>query len=76
MTKFRIKPNAALIAMVYERISSQTAAEYQKRNVNYNRVNDALIKEGVFYPGQFSEDRTYWLVFLPVSNTIQFRDYC
>ena len=76
LSKFRTRPNAPLIAMIYDRTSSHTAADYQKRNENYWKVNEAIIKEGSFFPAQFVKDRTFWLYFFPVSNQIQFRDYC
>ena len=70
LSKFRIKPNAPLIAMIWERTSTQTAAEFKKRNENYWKVTDALSKEGIFYPAQFDKERTFWLYWLPVANPI------
>ena len=76
LQKFRIQPNAPLMAMIYERTANYGEADFLERNVNYRRMTRALTEAGIYVPGQFVKDRSFWLYTLPVSNSRQFRDYC
>lgn len=50
--KFRVKPNAALIAMIHYRTSKFKKADFEKRVANYWRVINAVTEAGNFVPGQ------------------------
>ena len=76
LQKFRVQPNAPLMAMIYERTANYTEADFLERNVNYRRMTRALTEAGIYVPGQFVKDRSFWLYIIPVQNSTQFRDYC
>ena len=51
LQKFRVQPNAALMAMIYERTANYPEADFLERNVNYRRMTRALTEAGIYVPG-------------------------
>ena len=77
LAKFRVKPCAALVAMIYHRTANFTAADFRARIVNYHKMTKALTDKGYFVPGwAHGDDRSFWLYPFPVANSLQFNDFC
>jgi len=74
--KFRVKPCAALIAMIHYRTAKYTKDDFMKRNANYVQITEALTQNGYLVPGWTNADRGFWLYALPVANQLQFREFC
>lgn len=77
LAKFRVKPCAALMAMIYHRTANFTAADFRARIANYHKMTKALMEKGYFVPGWVhNDDRSFWLYPFTVANTLQFADFC
>lgn len=77
LAKFRIKPCAALVAMIYHRTSNFSAADFRASIVNYHKMTKALTEKGYFVSGwAHNYDRSFWLYPFQVANTVQFNDFC
>jgi len=68
LVKFRVKPCAALMAMIHHRTAKFTNDDFMKRNANYVQMTEALTQNGYLIPGWACADRGFWLYPLPVAN--------
>lgn len=71
LAKFRIKPCAALCAMIHHRTSNYSAADFRAMTTNYHKMTKALVDRGYLVPGwAHIENRSFWLYPFPVANSV------
>lgn len=74
--KFRQKPCAPLLAMLYTRTSTYTQKDMQTYSRNYENMATQLTAAGIFVPGCAKiGDRSYWLFQMVAGNKNQFKDF-
>lgn len=76
LSRFRVKPNAALLRNIASRVIGYTDADHKAKIKNFMDVNVHLTSNGHFIPGcAVGANRSAWLLPLIVANKSQFREY-
>lgn len=76
LEKFRIRPNAALMRNLHQRLVNYTAEIHSHKISNYMNMNLELTKNGIMVPGcAAGTNRSCWLQSMLVSNKAQFREF-
>lgn len=71
LSKFRLKPCAAILKTIIFRTEKYTAQDHTKKIQNYLKMQTALTKNGVFVPGNaHGAKRSFWLFPIVVSNRL------
>ena len=68
LEKFRVRPNAAMMRNLHERLSNYTPLYHEQKISHYVNFHNELTKNGVFVPGCAAQNRSYWLAVCCVAN--------